>query len=233
MSDAVTYWIVKGTLGLLIFFSAVSWTVFIVKAVEQWRLSRQNAAFTRSFGALSTLPTAGALKKASGPAARVALAGLAAWQETASSHPSELEVRRDVLERGLRRQIQRERRRGERGLGILASVGSTSPFVGLFGTVLGIIHALTRISSLGSASLDVVAGPIGEALVATGIGIAVAVPAVLAFNFFTRNLKGLGADLEDLASGFVNRAITGDATEAPSADRVSHSSIHVGREATA
>ncbi len=116
-------------------------------------------------------------------------------------------MRRDLLEQELRRQIQREKRRVESGLAILASIGTTSPFVGLFGTVIGIIHALGRISSLGSASLDVVAGPIGEALIATGFGIAVAVPAVLAYNVFIRRLKGLAADLEDFANTFVNGAI--------------------------
>jgi biopolymer transport protein ExbB len=131
------------------------------------------------------------------------------WQGSSSigNRGEAIEVRRDVLERGLRQQIQRERRSIESGLAVLASIGSSSPFVGLFGTVLGIIHALSRISSLGSASLDVVAGPIGEALVATGIGIAVAVPAVLAYNVFVRRLKLIVGDLEDRASSLVNAAI--------------------------
>jgi biopolymer transport protein ExbB len=86
----------------------------------------------------------------------------------------------------------------------LATIGSTAPFVGLFGTVWGIMKALTDIGSTGSASLDVVAGPIGEALVATGVGIAVAVPAVIAYNFFIRRIRLIGADLEDFATDFVN-----------------------------
>ena len=86
---------------------------------------------------------------------------------------------------------------------VLASIGSTAPFVGLFGTVWGIMHALTNISKLGSASLDVVAGPIGEALIATAIGIAVAVPAVLAYNFFLRRLKTSSNNLDDFAEDFI------------------------------
>ena len=82
--------------------------------------------------------------------------------------------------------MQKERGSLESGLAILATIGSISPFVGLFGTVWGIMGALTNISKSGSASLEVVAGPIGEALVATAIGIAVAVPAVVGYNFFTR-----------------------------------------------
>jgi biopolymer transport protein ExbB len=236
MSDAATYYIVKGTLGLLVLFSALTWTVVVVKGLQQWRLSRQSESFAKAYGNLTRLPTAEGLEKQAGPATRVALAGLDAWEDASDAIGSggeDLDVRRDVLERGLRRQIQRERRGAESGLGILASIGSTSPFVGLFGTVLGIIHALSRISALGSASLDVVAGPIGEALVATGIGIAVAVPAVLAYNFFVRRLKGLGADLEDFANAFVNRAITSSYRTEESADRSVNRPISVRREASA
>jgi biopolymer transport protein ExbB len=89
---------------------------------------------------------------------------------------------------------------------VLASVGSTAPFVGLFGTVWGIMSAMKDISRIGNASIDVVAGPIGEALVATGIGIAVAIPAVLAFNFFVRRVKSVTADLDDFANDFLNLA---------------------------
>jgi biopolymer transport protein ExbB len=236
MSDLTTYWIVKGTLGLLVLFSALTWTVVVAKGVQQWRLGRQDKAFLGAFGELRKLPSAEALGKQTGPTARVALAALDAWEETGEtigSSDESLDVRRDVLERGIRRQIQRERRGVESGLAILASIGTTSPFVGLFGTVLGIIHALTRISSLGSASLDVVAGPIGEALVATGIGIAVAVPAVLAYNFFVRRLKGISADLEDFANAFVNRAITGSFRPALPDERSVNRPVAVRREASA
>jgi biopolymer transport protein ExbB len=98
----------------------------------------------------------------------------------------------------------------EAGLVVLASIGSTAPFVGLLGTVWGIMHALTDISKLGTASLEVVAGPIGEALVATAIGIAVAVPAVLAYNFFLRRLKTSSNNLDDFAEDLikVSRRVT-------------------------
>jgi biopolymer transport protein ExbB len=112
-----------------------------------------------------------------------------------------------VLERTLHKQVQKERRAAEAGLAVLASIGTTSPFVGLFGTVWGIVGALQRISSLGSASLEVVAGPIGEALIATAVGIAVAVPALLGYNYFVRRLKLFGADLEDFSNTVVNTAI--------------------------
>lgn len=100
----------------------------------------------------------------------------------------------------------RERRSLETGLAVVASIGSTSPFIGLFGTVWGIMEALKGISAAGSASLETVAGPIGAALVATGVGIAVAVPAVLVYNYFLRRLKLTAADLDDFAHDFYSLA---------------------------
>ena len=103
--------------------------------------------------------------------------------------------------------MQKERGSLESGLAILATIGSISPFVGLFGTVWGIMGALTNISKSGSASLEVVAGPIGEALVATAVGIAVAVPAVIGYNFFIRRNKVIWALLDDFSIDFVNLAL--------------------------
>ena len=94
------------------------------------------------------------------------------------------------------------------GLAFLATVGSTAPFVGLFGTVWGIYHALTAIGIAGQASIDKVAGPVGEALIMTAIGLAVAVPAVLGYNWLVRrnkitmeNVRGFGADLHGVLMG--------------------------------
>jgi biopolymer transport protein ExbB len=148
------------------------------------------------------------LKDHEGPLWRLAQAGLSALVESGSSGESPEEAR-DNTEQALQSQIVVERRSAESGLAVLASIGSTSPFVGLFGTVFGIIHALRAIGSAGSASLEVVAKPIGEALVATGFGIAVAVPAVLAYNYFVRRLKLQLSDLEQFGQSFV-RAIGRD-----------------------
>jgi len=84
----------------------------------------------------------------------------------------------------------------ESGLTVLASVGSVSPFVGLFGTVWGIYHALASISQSGQATLDKVAGPVGEALIMTALGLAVAIPAVLAYNALVRSNRVLSGELE-------------------------------------
>jgi biopolymer transport protein ExbB len=208
MSDVISELIVKGTLVLLIAFSVVTWTVVVIKALQAFRARRQDAGVTRVLSNLRSLPSQQALEAYDGPLARVASAGISTWQELSQADlPEAIEVPRDILERTLRQQIQRERRSTESGLALLASIGTTSPFVGLFGTVWGIMHALKSVSAAGSASLDVVAGPIGEALVATGIGIAVAVPALLGYNFFVRRLKLQGATLEDTANSLVTLAL--------------------------
>ncbi|RPE80125.1 MotA/TolQ/ExbB proton channel family protein [Vulcaniibacterium tengchongense] len=94
--------------------------------------------------------------------------------------------RSEFVDRALRQGVTRESSKLEAGLTVLATVGSTAPFVGLLGTVWGIYHALIRIGATGQASIDAVAGPVGEALIMTAIGLFVAIPAVLAYNFFTR-----------------------------------------------
>jgi biopolymer transport protein TolQ len=113
----------------------------------------------------------------------------------------------DGARRAMRATYQREIDDLEAHLAFLASVGSVSPYVGLFGTVWGIMHALQDIGTSGSASLDVVAGPIGEALIATAIGIATALPAVLAYNYFLRRLRVQVTELENFAHDFVRLAI--------------------------
>jgi biopolymer transport protein ExbB len=94
--------------------------------------------------------------------------------------------RSEFVDRALRQAVTRESSRLEDGLTVLATTGSTAPFVGLLGTVWGIYHALIKIGATGQASIDAVAGPVGEALIMTAIGLFVAIPAVLAYNFFTR-----------------------------------------------
>ncbi|HVW29595.1 MAG TPA: MotA/TolQ/ExbB proton channel family protein [Polyangiaceae bacterium] len=209
MSDRVSNFIVQGTLGLLVLFSVVTWALVAAKALQVARARRQDKKLRTALGEWKALPSREVLTQYAGPTARVALAGATAWDSARHGASAEIEVAKEILELSFKRQIQKERRVTEAGLAVLASIGTTSPFVGLFGTVWGIMHALKSISSAGSASLDVVAGPIGEALIATGIGIAVAVPAVLAFNFFVRRQKVQTADLEDFATLFLAAALKG------------------------
>jgi biopolymer transport protein ExbB len=105
----------------------------------------------------------------------------------------------EFLTRAMRRVIDEETARIEAGLTVLASVGSTAPFVGLFGTVWGVYHALINIGMSGQGTLDKVAGPVGEALIMTAAGLAVAIPAVLAYNAFVRSNRVVLAQLDSFA----------------------------------
>lgn len=199
--------VVQLVLLTLILGSVITWTLIVVKSIQVWLIRKQNVKYRESFWSAPSFEVASNLKENfNGPAYRVAQVGFRAILELESNLANDLNHfgdRQDVLERALRQQIQKERVSRESGLVVLASIGSTAPFIGLFGTVWGIMHALTNISKLGSASLDVVAGPIGEALIATAIGIAVAVPAVLAYNFFLRRLKTSSNNLDDFAEDFI------------------------------
>ena len=202
--------VVAATLWLLAAFSVLTWTLIVVKAMLQLRLARQNGTFQRAFWAAPGLVEAEVITTAArGPVARLARAGFASLRATSRGARSlqQCGERQDVLERTLRQAVQEEQHRLESGLIVLASIGSTAPFVGLFGTVWGIMHALQDISRTGQAGLDVVAGPIGEALVATAIGIATAVPAVLAYNYGLRRLKLYVAELDGFATDFLHLAM--------------------------
>jgi biopolymer transport protein ExbB len=204
---AISLW----TLGV---FSVATWALILIKAVQYVRYGWANRNFAKRFWSAANLQAAADISakesgssSALGRIAAVGFSGLVA----ATSHHEEHDLehswdRHEQLQRNLAQQLKRERRSLDAGLAVLASIGSTAPFVGLFGTVWGIMTAMHDIGKNGSATIDVVAGPIGEALIATGIGIAVAIPAVLAYNYFLRRLKAALADYDDFAHDFVNLA---------------------------
>ncbi len=207
--------VVDGTLYTLLAFSVVTWTLIFFKSWQFWRNSTWNNQFNESFWNADSLSGAGALPESAfkGPQARIARQGLSWLAESRQTTAKSLKFRgtaSDLLEHALLVQMQKEERTLESGLTVLASIGSTAPFVGLFGTVLGIMQAMHDITASGSTSLDVVAGPIGDALVATAIGIAVAVPAVLAYNFFLRRMKLHRAGLENFVVSFMHVAFDTD-----------------------
>ncbi len=201
--------IVAATLLLLVVLSVVTWSIALFKLWKQYESRQHDQRFNREFWAVREWNEAEKVAGHSkGDIARLAQAGFAEL-ENLNSAQQDLKhsgAPQDVLERMLRQQLQNIQRFHERGLAELATIGSTAPFVGLFGTVWGIMHALQDIGRTGSASLDVVAGPIGEALIATAIGIATALPAVLAYNFFLRRLKVHVTDLENFAHDFLRLA---------------------------
>jgi len=202
--------IVSGTLLVLILLSVATWSIALFKLWRQVQDRKRNHVFHKSFWAARDWANAEEeAGRGMGDTARLAQAAFAEIR-TLSTHPQGLMhsgAPQEILERQLRQQVQNIQRYHERGLAELATIGSTAPFVGLFGTVWGIMHALQQIGQSGSASLDIVAGPIGEALIATAIGIATALPAVLAYNYFLRHLRLRITELENFSNDFMRLAL--------------------------
>ncbi|PKU22511.1 MotA/TolQ/ExbB proton channel family protein [Telmatospirillum siberiense] len=180
--------IARGTLLVLVLMSVSSWYVLVTKLIEQSRLFRRGKEANEEFWKAGT-PAEGVAKLKDGsPFRYLAGAGLAALEH----HRDEVVQTIDLntwLAQSVQRGIEQITSRLQGGLAVLATVGSTAPFIGLFGTVWGIYHALTAIGIAGQASIDKVAGPVGESLIMTAIGLAVAVPAVLGYNWLVRRNK--------------------------------------------
>ena len=205
----------RGTLIILVIMSMGSWYIMFVKVYEQMKLFKQAKEVQAKFWqAASVQEGTGHLKEGS-PFRYIAESGLKA----SSHHEGKLLEQIDLntwVTMSIQRAMDNVASRLQDGLAFLATVGSTSPFVGLFGTVWGIYHALTAIGIAGQASIDKVAGPVGEALIMTAIGLAVAVPAVLGYNWLVRrnkvaleHLRAFSADLHMvLMSGNLRRAAT-------------------------
>jgi biopolymer transport protein ExbB len=193
-------WVAKATLVILAIMSIGSWYIIVTKVYEQYKLGREARIAEKSFwSAPSVKQGADGLKEGS-PFRFIAESGL----EAQSKHTGLLGNINlsDWVSASIQRAIDNVASRLGDGLAFLATVGSTAPFVGLFGTVWGIYHALTAIGIAGQASIDRVAGPVGEALIMTAIGLAVAVPAVLGYNWLIRrnkrameDVRAFGADL--------------------------------------
>ena len=195
------------TLLILVAMSVATWYVMVVKWVEQFRLMRQATDAESVLHAAASLDEMASAMSPAGPFRALATAGI----EAARNHDGALAEtvdRNTWLSLALNRTVARAVSRIQGGLPLLATVASTAPFVGLFGTVWGIHHALTAIGASGQASLDKVAGPVGEALIMTALGLAVAVPAVLGYNWLIRRnklvidaLRAFAADLHAVLLG--------------------------------
>jgi len=182
--------VARGTLVIMVIMSMGSWYIIFTKLFEQGKLLKSADAVEKSFwGASSIQAGAAALDEAS--AFRyIAEAGLKASDHHGDSAVTHIDLHTWVS-MAVQRAIDSVQARSQNGLAFLATVGSTAPFVGLFGTVWGIYHALTAIGISGQASIDKVAGPVGEALIMTAFGLAVAVPAVMGYNWLIRRNKGV------------------------------------------
>lgn len=224
--------IVDGTLCLLGCFSLVTWSVILFKAGEliwnRYRLRQLVPVIDWTELFQTNFRHSLSEKQLNTPAGRLWQIGQQTYDVSHNPKMKTLEhfsAWHELIERNLKQQLQKERALFDSGLGWLASIGSTAPFVGLFGTVWGIMHALKDISSQGNASLEVVAGPIGEALIATAVGLAVAIPSVIAYNFFLRQNRKLLAHLEHFATDFLRACIQNDLTQMSLGVEYVHSSI--------
>jgi biopolymer transport protein ExbB len=180
--------VARGTLIILVIMSIGSWYIGVVKVIEQARVMKDATEADEKFWkAKSVKDAVVALREDS------AFRFIAEKAAFAAEHHGSMPGQRLDLNSWVSMTAQRAMdvvaNRLQRGLAFLATVGSTAPFVGLFGTVWGIYHALTAIGIAGQASIDKVAGPVGEALIMTALGLAVAVPAVLGYNWLVRRNK--------------------------------------------
>ena len=193
-SDAVA----KTVLLILLIMSAGSWYILVVKILEQSKMVRQSKAAAKDFWSAGTVEQGAAALDATSPYRFMAdSAGRAVKKHEGLRGHVDLS---DWIATGIQRSVDRIQSNTQGGLAFLATVGSISPFVGLFGTVWGIYHALTAIGISGQASIDKVAGPVGEALLMTAIGLAVAVPAVLSYNWLVRRNKAVMDDVRAFSS---------------------------------
>ena len=156
---------------ILLAMSIATWTIFILRLLGTRQLKQQ--AYSQLVQALAQLKS--------------------------KLQPLTFEQRKAVAEQALLRQISAEKSQAEKGVSVLGTIASLAPFVGLFGTVWGIFHALVAVGTSGQAGLAQVATPVGEALIMTGLGLSVAIPAVLAYNICVRFNRGLAHDLQDQA----------------------------------
>lgn len=208
-------------LAILLLMSLASWYLIVTKAIALLLERRRSARFVDTFW---NAPSIGAVQRhleehhPDEPFSHLAWHAIVATQHHERHGTSRLQQAgsgAEFLTRAMRRVIDEDTARLEAGLTVLASVGSTAPFVGLFGTVWGVYHALVAIGLSGQGTLDKVAGPVGEALIMTALGLAVAIPAVLAYNAFVRSNRLVLARLDgfahDLFAVLATGAHVGDA----------------------
>ncbi|CAG0992789.1 Tol-Pal system protein TolQ [Methylophilaceae bacterium] len=186
----------------LLLMSVTSWYLIVVKAYQAFKLRKASSAYIRRFWQAATIHAVVDKKNESSPASTLVMQAIRAsehYQRHVPQQSGEICNQDEFIARSMRKVMGQASAQMERGLTVLASVGSIAPFVGLFGTVWGIYHALASISLSGQATLDKVAGPVGEALIMTALGLAVAIPAVLAYNAFVRMNRNLLAETESFA----------------------------------
>ncbi|MEI6806369.1 MAG: MotA/TolQ/ExbB proton channel family protein [Myxococcaceae bacterium] len=186
-----------GVLGVLLSFSVISWSIILLKLFTLRKASKSSAEFTDLFWRIRRLDQVYEESRRfdRSPLAQVFRKG---YQELQSDELT--------LEHTLRKASMAEMKELESQVSFLATVGSTSPFIGLFGTVVGIMSSFEQIGARGSASLATVAPGIAEALIATAAGLLAAIPAVIAYNYFSNRIRMMATEIETFSSDFLNIA---------------------------
>jgi biopolymer transport protein ExbB len=209
--------VARGTLVILLVMSMGSWYVLITKLIEQTILAFEARQAERSFWAASSIHAGAGARGRRSACRRIVEDGRRAAEQRDGALFGQID-RQSWITLSLQRGVDEVSNRMQRNLPFLATVGSTAPFIGLFGTVWGIYHALTAIGIAGQASIDKVAGPVGEALIMTALGLAVAVPAVLGYNWLIRRnkatldrVRSFSASLHALLQGAAARPGEGSA----------------------
>ena len=201
-------WVVQAVVALLVAVSIASWAAIFRKIVSLKRAQVLNDEFDREFWSGTSLNDlfAGAAQnaKSSGSMERIFASGMREYQKLRERHISDPGTLLDGARRAMRASYQREMDAIESNLSFLATVGSVSPYVGLFGTVWGIMHAFTGLAALEQVTLSTVAPGIAEALVATAIGLFAAIPAVVAYNRFAHDIDRIANRLETFIEEFSN-----------------------------
>jgi biopolymer transport protein TolQ len=213
-------WVVQGVVALLVGVSIASWAAIIRKIMALKKVQRLNEAFDREFWSGTSLNdlAAGAAKNArhAGSMERIFASGMREYQKLRERRITDAGTLMDGARRAMRASYQREMDAIEANLSFLATVGSVSPYVGLFGTVWGIMHAFTGLAALEQVTLATVAPGIAEALVATAIGLFAAIPAVVAYNRFAHDIDRIANKLETFIEEFSNILQRNLGTQSPS-----------------
>jgi biopolymer transport protein ExbB len=200
--------IAQSVFGILVFMSLVSWFIIITKYIDQRKVLTEAKDLEKKFWGAPDLKTGAAKLEKNSPFKQIVDDGLRA----SDHHEGRLTDKIDQHEwvtMALNRSAVGVTSKLQGGLAFLASVGSTSPFIGLFGTVVGIYRALINIGLAGQASIDKVAGPVGEALIMTALGLAVAVPAVLGYNWLIRRNKDVAEKLNNFSADVHGALVSG------------------------
>src|SRR5262245_11849829 len=197
--------VAKVLLVVLAVMSAISWYLIIYKGITQVIQQRRSKKFLDFFWSATSLEAvqnelnAHGVHEPFGHLTAHSLHAQAHHEKFGAAKLEEAGSQQEFLTRTIKKVLDEETTKLENGLTMLATIGATAPFVGLFGTVWGVYHALVAIGMTGSGMLDKVAGPVGEALIMTGIGLAVALPAVMGYNWLTRSNRVLTAKLDAFA----------------------------------